>query len=184
MGSFSTKSKEIRDRFSSEYDVDDLAINDQIMLDELSTAMAQLELLNAELDTLLTADEIDLRRVSDVNKVISTTRADISKIQEDLRITRKTRKEKSDSVPEFIRDLKQRASKFLEERMSHLYCPSCKTLVCSVWFLSYEQPNKILLECPKCGHKFIVESQTLNNRTNDLQRLVPYSQSKRSTKEE
>lgn len=184
MGSFTSKSKEIRDRFTSEYDVDDLAINDQIMLDELSTAMAQLELLNGELDTLLAADEIDLRRVSDINKVISTTRADISKIQEDLRITRKTRKEKSDSVPEFIRDLKLRASKFIEERMSHLYCPSCKTLVCSVWLLDYNKQNKILLECPKCGHRFIVESELLVKRTNDLQRLVPFSEAKRMLKEE
>lgn len=174
MPDFITLSQKIRGDFEQEYDTDDLAVNDRVMLDELSTAMAQLELLNNELNILLEESPIDTRRVSEINKVISGIRTDVSRIQDDLRITRKTRKEKSDSVPEFIRDLKARASRFLEERMSYIYCPNCKTLVATLWLLDYSKPNKFLFTCPKCRHDFIIESALLDARTNNKERIVPY----------
>lgn len=175
MQDFITLSQKIRADFEKEYDTEDLAVNDRIMLDELSTAMAQLELLNMELNTLLQESPIDTRRVTEVNKAISVIRTDISKIQDDLRITRKTRKEKTESIPEFIHDLKTRAAKFLSERLSYIYCPSCNTLVATIWLLDYNSSSKFLLVCPTCNNDFIINASQLDQRTNNRERVVPYS---------
>lgn len=171
---FNRRVKQIRASFDEEYETEDIAANDKFMLDELATAMAQLEMLNAELQEALTETPMDTHKISDLNRIISGIRSDISKIQDDLKITRKTRKEKTDSIPDYIQDLKRRAAKFMHERMLQIYCPRCHSLIATIWLLDFKSANKFAFTCPQCKYEFIEESQLLEHHTNDKERIVPY----------
>ncbi len=161
------------DQFLKDYDVEDLTSGDMLALEELSRALAQLEIFGEMLKEQLGNEDVNLRAVQDLNKIISTARSDISKLQDDLKISRKTRKEKTESVPDFIKDLKKRAKHFLESRLAYIYCPKCKTLLANVWLLDYNAGARFRFVCPNCKDDFMLYDFNLAERTNDPERIVP-----------
>jgi len=96
-----------------------------------------------------------------INKQCSQLRNDVSKLQQDLNITRKSRQDsEGQSVTDFVIDLKARAKSFLADRLCEVYCPECKMLIAKVWFLYKDADNSLRLICGRenCGHDFTVTS--------------------------
>lgn len=163
------------DEFGEDYDLTDLKINDKEILRALVQATLALESYELYLfkqrqidggklnmDNILVFDKI--------NKVMSDLRADISKLQGDLKITRKIRQgDKTESVLVYLEDLKQKARKFYESRMMYVTCPKCNQLLFSGWFLFPKAKNKITFTCNRfiddndviCGNTFSVTSEEL-----------------------
>jgi hypothetical protein len=104
-------------------------------------------------------------------------RSDISKLQDDLKITRKLRKsEKEQTVVSFIFNIQNKAQEFYEQKMSYIFCPKCNMLLGTIWTLyPDEERNKIKLVCNRkteegeiCGTVVMVGTKELleNRSTN------------------
>mgnify|MGYP006310932343 CR=1 FL=1 len=164
------------DELSEEYDLTDLAANDKMQLQNLAEAMTQLDQYTDILQRELSKEDEDLTisRIKSLQKLISDTRKDISSISDDLKIYRKNRDKSEEDLATYISSLKERASKFLDDRFSYIYCTECKTLVATIWLLEYKN-GKSNFVCPKCGNSFIVAHGQLNKRKNREDALVPIS---------
>ena len=78
---------------------------------------------------------------------MSDLRADISKFQLDLNITRKVRKSDQDvSVMAYIEGLKDKAKKFYENKMGYIFC-ECGMLLGTVWTQYPNEANTIRVKC-------------------------------------
>lgn len=139
--------------FSDEYDLTDLKINDRAALRALIQAFIALEDYEQLLFGLRSADESinadNIYIFEKVNKVLSDLREDISNLQDDLKITRKSRKsDQETSLIEYLESLKEKARKFYESKMQYVYCDKCNTLLGTIWTLyPEEKKNKIRLKC-------------------------------------
>ena len=160
--------------FGEDYDLSDLKINDREILRALVQATLSLEHLELWLYKQRQADEklgMDNILVFDkVNKVASDLRSDISKLQGDLKITRKIRQsDKTESVLAYLDDLKEKARKFYESRMMYVTCPKCNQALFSGWFLFPKAKNKLTFTCSRviedentlCGNVFSITSEEL-----------------------
>lgn len=143
--------KEI-EKFSEDYDLSDMKINDQIGLRALAQAMITLNDLEhasyrmrregINLDNIVLADKIA--------KQMSDLRNDIIRLQDDLKISRKARKgEKEESVQSFLEEMKVKAKEFYEERMAYVLCPECNMLLGTVWFHYPEEKNSVRFTCKR-----------------------------------
>jgi len=165
------------DEFGEDYDLDDLKVNDMLTLRALAQAYIKLEdLENYDYD-LRTNKDLKLDDMLDMDKLnnmMSKLRGDISKMQEDLQITKKARKGDTEAtVLSELERLKKAASDFYEERMFYVWCDKCKMLLFTGWFLyPDESQNKITLKCNRripindeefeiCGHKLTITSKEL-----------------------
>ena len=112
-------------------------------------------------------------------KMKSDLRSDISKMQDDLKITRRLRKtDKEVTVLQMLDELKKKAKEFYDQKMAMIYCPKCNTLIATLCVLyPAEERNKISLTCHRemdngkiCGEKFSVTTVELlqNLGTNKL----------------
>jgi hypothetical protein len=119
-----------------------------------------------------------------INNMMTTLRRDISNMQNDLKITRKVRKgDKEESVINYIEDLKLKAKKFYDQKMSYVFCPKCNMLLATVWTLYPYGKNKITLTCNRklqngdlCNTTFTVSSKELvEKRGSNNQELLPES---------
>ncbi len=174
-------------RFSEDYDLSDLKINDREILRGLVQAIIALEdyeqLLFLVRDNGIGTDNILL--IDKIQGVMSSLRKDISSFQNDLNITRKIRKSDRDtSVIAFIEDLKTKARTFYASRMSYVFCEKCNTLLATLWTLYPESDkNKLTLTCEHensdgtlCGHKTTVTSkQLLELRGTNNKKVMPDS---------
>jgi RNase P subunit RPR2 len=147
--------------FEQDYDLDEMLINDKLLLRALAQALIELEDLEvmsyrlrmeAEGDAGLTGD-ITLK-MDKLSQNKNKLRQDISRIQDDLKITRKVRNsDKDESAKSFLEDLKRKAKKFYDEKMFYIYCPECNSLIGTIWLQSWEsKQNVINLFCSKCGY--------------------------------
>ena len=143
--------------FKSEYDLSELAANDILQLRSLAEAMSSLDVYNEMLEQELAEDPRSIKNIADIQKLITEAGKNISTISGDLKIDRKNRERKTESVPDYVRDLKSRARKFLEQRMVYIYCPKCKTLLMSAWLLDLNAGNKFKFNCSNCKHSFVVD---------------------------
>lgn len=160
------------EEFEKDYDLTDLKINDKETLRALIQAIISLEDYEQILFRLRTKG-IDVDNIyffEKVNKVMSDLRADISKLQDDLKITRKIRKsDQETSFLQLIENLKEKARKFYESKMNYVFCPKCNTLIATVWFLYPElKTNKLKLHCGKklvsgevCSGEILIGSKEL-----------------------
>jgi hypothetical protein len=174
--------------FGVDYDLDDLNSNDKLILRALSQAMINLE--DIELETYairsngdgLTIDNLTLYK--ELSKVASDLRSDISKLQDDLKITRKVRKsDKDQSTIQYIEDLKRKAKEFYESKMQLVFCPKCNTWIGSIWYLyPTDDRSYVVLHCNRemedgtiCGERIKVSISELikNGGTNKID--VPMS---------
>ena len=135
--------------FEKDYELGDLKYNDKQMLNSLIEGLLSLEDLEEhsrkirEKDFLTEDDIEDLRKLT---FTISKQRTDLSKIQDDLKIARKGRESEKDlSVLNYIETLKKQASEFYEKKMNYVFCPKCKQLLFTGWFLFPEEDNAIKL---------------------------------------
>lgn len=160
------------DNFGEDYDLSDLKANDKLTLRALAQAYIQLEDLESYLYNLRSEGltENIIFSTERINSISSTLRKDISSMQVDLNITRKARKgDKEATVIEELEFLKNKAKEFYEQRMFYVWCPECKMLLFTGWFLyPKEKGNKIQLVCNRkldndktCGHKLIITGREL-----------------------
>lgn len=163
---FETRIQNKIDEFSKDYDIDDLKINDMLTLRALAQAYITLE--DYEHFTYnLRSSGLDLNRILEFEKVsnmMSTLRADISKMQNDLGITRKIRKgEKEEGIRSELEIIKEKAKNFYEQKMFYIFCPKCKRLLSTTWFLYPSLNNKLQFVCGNkdCGERFVISSKEL-----------------------
>lgn len=166
--------------FEEDYDLSDMKINDKDSLRALIQAHISLEDYEQVLFNMRNSGgitEASLYTTEKLQKVMSDLRADISKLQNDLNITRKIRKSDQDvSVLAFITNLKEKAKKHYESKMSYIFCPKCNLLLGTIWTLYPEENNKISLTCnrtlddgSKCGNVVTITTKELwvNRGTNN-----------------
>lgn len=170
--------------FSEDYDISDLKINDKETLRALIQALISLEDYEQAMFKLRGEgiNSNNLQLMEKVNKMMSDLRSDVSKLQNDLNITRRYRKsDKEASVINYIDSLKEKAREFIEAKHSYIYC-ECGMLLGTVWTLYPNEPrNKIQLVCNRkledgtiCGKKTTVTTDELqeNNGTNKSE-IIP-----------
>jgi hypothetical protein len=137
--------------FGEDYDLTDLKINDKYDLRALAAAVLHLE------DYDMIVNKINADGISDgniyilnqVSKIQTDLRSDIAKIQDSLKISRKSRRsEKQEDAVSALEEIKAKAKKFYEQRMMYIFCPKCNELLATMWF-QYPQfkTNKIKLQC-------------------------------------
>lgn len=174
---FEERIEEKLDEFGKDYDLNDLKINDMLTLRALAQAYIKLEDLENYDYHLRTDKELELDNMMDMDKLnnmMSKLRGDMSKMQDDLRMTRKARKGDTDAtVLSELDRLKKAASEFYEERMSYIWCDKCKMLLATLWTLyPEEKANKITLKCCRkipisddeyeiCGNKLTITTKEL-----------------------
>lgn len=173
-------------KFSDDYDLTDLKINDWAILRALIQAILALEDYEQVLyETRQNGiDPNNILVIDKLQKIMSDLRKDISNFQTDLNITRKHRKsDQETSVVAYIDSLKEKARKFYESRMSYIYCPKCSTLLMTAWSLYPESNNKIVLVCQQkdkndnlCGEKVTITTKELiKNRGTNNRDVMPES---------
>ncbi len=175
------------DEFDKDYDLSDLKINDRDSLRALIQKQLTLEDYEQYMYALRSEgiNETQLGTIEKFQKAMESLTSDISKIQNDLMITRKVRKSDQDvSVMAYIDGVKDKAKRFYESKMSYVFCEKCDMLLATLWTLYPEEDrNKIALVCHRkladgteCGHKTIVDTKTLleNRGTNKLE-ITPES---------
>lgn len=152
--------------FEEDYDLSNMTANDRLALIELARIFVMLDQVQRRLNKL---EDLELEEFEKLNKIISVMRSDASKLQKDLNITRQARQDSgSQSVVDFIEDLKKRAKVFIQDRLASIYCPECGMLIAKAWFLYPEADNRIHLECRRegCKHTFGVTSSELTSGKN------------------
>lgn len=173
--------------FEQDYDLSDLKINDRDTLRALIQSQITLEDYEQHMFKLRSEglSESQLFAIEKFQKAMSDLRADISKLQNDLNITRKIRKSDQDvSVMAYIENLKSKAKVFYESKMSYIFCEKCNMLLATIWtHYPDEDRNKIALVCnritadgTKCGHKTIVDTKKLyESRGTNKKEITPES---------
>lgn len=163
------------DEFERDYEVSDMKVNDFLALRALAQAFITLEDLEHYSYTLRHEgiDENTISKLARIGELMSAIRRDISTLQADLKISRKSRKgDKEESVLNFLEDLKSKAAKFYKDRMFYVFCPKCNMLMFTGWFLWPEGNNKVRLHCErvlengeKCtGTVFVSSKELVDNR--------------------
>lgn len=175
------------DEFENDYDLSDMKINDMDTLRALIQAQITLEdyeqyIFRKRAEGIT---ESSIFSVEKIHKVMSDLRADISKFQQDLNITRKVRKsDREASTIAYLADLQAKGKKFYESKMSYIFCPKCDMLLGTFWTtFPQEDRNKIHLICgrtmpdgSKCGEKVIVGTkELLKNRGTNSKTVTPES---------
>ena len=174
------------EEFKIDFDFSDMKINDMLLVRALAQAMISLEDLEQVFYKLrlegITLGNITL--LEKVSKQMTDLRSDISKMQDDLKITRRIRKsDKEESVVFYLESLKQKAHEFYEQKMNYIVCDKCNMLLATVWFLYPYAENKISLTCNRdlgngevCGNKVITSSkQLMDNRSSNKPEVFPKS---------
>lgn len=169
--------------FEKDYEIGDLKYNDKQMLNSLIEGLIALEDLEEHSRKIREKEFLDEDSIEDLRKLtftISKQRTDISKIQDDLRIARKGRESEKDlSVLNYIEKLKKDAALFYEKKQNYVFCPKCRMLLFTGWFLYPDENNAIKLTCGRtyqddesmekesgCGHTFTVTSKELVEKKN------------------
>lgn len=183
-----TRIQEKLEEFEKDYDISDLKYNDKEILRSMMIALISLEDLDIEYYSILSdgvgADNLLL--LDKVRGMSSKLMSDISKMQDDLKISRKIRKSnKEESVINYIEDLKQKAIEFAETRMHYIFCPKCNLLLSTVWLLyDDEKMNTITLKCNRkvddgdgnektCGEVVKVNLVELKETKSNKPKLLP-----------
>lgn len=156
------------DELANDYDMADMKSNDMIQIRAL--ALAQIQLEDLEQVAWQARQEVDYNSVQildKVNRILSSLRDDISKISNDLQLTRKIRKQSREtSVIDAINDLREKARRFYKERMLYVFCPECRMLLCTLWLMYADGKNTLRLQCDRCNHKFTQELAPLYKTDN------------------
>ena len=149
-------------RLGNDYDTTDMNRNDLTILQRMATVLVRLTSSEAVLEQVIRSGDISISEAQREEQRLSTMRTDLLKLQDSLGIARSKRKSSIEEDPRLLfQDIKQRAAKFFEDRLSWILCPKCKTLICSVNFLYPDEANKLTLVCGKCGETFTLSSKDI-----------------------
>lgn len=164
------------EEFKQEYDIDDLKINDRLLLRALMQSIITVEELNKTSYNLrgVGISQNNIVVAEKINRMITEQLNMISKMQDDLKITRRIRKGDSEiSAANYIESLKIKAKEFYDQRMQVVTCPKCKHWIFSGWYLYPYESNKVTLVCnttmedgTKCGEVIKLNSSDLFNSKN------------------
>lgn len=170
-GDTTDKVERMLEAFEKDYDLSGMAANDLVALRNLAQQYVYMKEINKRIEvSLLDSDTAtDLERLI---RIAGNVQKLITDIQTNLAITRKQRKvDKEQDIVTAWDDLKQRAKRFLSERLSYIYCPECRMLLANVWFLyPDEEKNVLRLRCNRiiddtsgkiCNNEFTVTSREL-----------------------
>lgn len=174
------------EEFSQDYDIDDMKINDMLLLRALAQSLIHLEDMEVLSYNLRKEgiSEDNILFFDKLSNVMTNLRRDISKMQDDLKITRKIRKgDKEEGVIAMLDSLKEKARIFYQNKLNHIICPNCNMLISSVWFLYPEDKNKITLICKRnlgdgnfCNTVVTITSKELmENRGSNKPEVLPES---------
>jgi hypothetical protein len=154
--------------FGEDYDLSDMKINDRLVLRNLIIAIITLEELEETFASMRTdISEGNMLMVDRLAGVMSKLRKDISDMQNDLKLTRKIRKEgREESFLAWMDKMKERAAEFYREKSLSIFCPDCRMMLSSVWLIYPEGDNKISLHCKRCDSFVEVELKYLYDTDN------------------
>lgn len=173
---FEARVEETMSSFEDDYDLSDMKFNDTSTLQALSRAYISLQDID---DILKGLRGEDLRKHSylltimeKLSRIASDYRRDISKMEDDLKISRKIRKSTGEeSAREELKKLREKASKYYTKVMGYVFCPECKMLLATVWTLyPDEEENELHFKCNRpmdesgenfCGHTFSITTKKL-----------------------
>lgn len=186
---FEERIKGKMDEYAEDYDLTDMKFNDRETLRALCQAQIQLEDLEQFSYEIRNSNQgITLNNLTLLDKLaqqMSRTRLDLSKLQEDLKISRKLRQtDKSlDAISELDR-VKALAKQFYEEKMIYIFCPKCNQLLSTNWILFSDADNIMRLECKRvlgdrdgeiCGNVFDVHFKDLVQKGSNKPEIMPES---------
>jgi hypothetical protein len=174
------------EKFEEDYDLSDMKINDKETLRALAQNLITLEdLENFMFKTRMAGiSDQNLMLIDKTTQQMSRIRSDISKQQDDLKITRKSRKaDKEESILSLLKVSEEKAKRFYEARMSYIYCEECNMLLGTAWFLWPNADNKLSFKCNRkldtgeiCKGKTVVSSKELmKNRGTNKPSILPES---------
>lgn len=155
--------------FESDYDLSDMKINDKLVLRNLIISLLSLEDLETKFAGLrMDVSEETIVLLDKLSRVMASLRSDISSMQNDLKLTRKIRKEgQEENFMTWLDNTKRKAMKFYEQKMLYIFCTECKMLLANVWLLyPDEELNEIELHCKRCGHIVVEELAPLYKTKN------------------
>ena len=173
--------------FDADYDLSDMKFNDRETLRGLCQALIQLEdLEQVSYGIRNEARGIDLNNLTLLDKIaqqMSRTRLDMLKMQEELKISRKVRQlDKNISAIAELEKLKKDAKVFYRQKMIYVFCPKCKMLLGTSWFLFNEADNVMRFECHRildtgeiCGHTFDVKSKDTYEQGSNTPEVMPHA---------
>ena len=157
------------DKMAVEYDLEDMNANDRSALLDLAKISIDIEDTQKLYRVKLANENIDWFELEKITNNLKVLRGDRSKIEYDLNITRRSRQSSEEASPVVaLDDWKKRAKKMLEDRLSFCYCPKCKMLLATVWFLRPESGNSLTLTCSRetCKNVFTVTGSELIAKKN------------------
>ncbi|KKN45724.1 hypothetical protein LCGC14_0680420 [marine sediment metagenome] len=157
--------------FGGDYDLSDMKVNDRLVLRNLIRSIISLEDFEDIYEGIrrkpITKDNVII--FDRIAGVMSKLRSDISSMQNDLKLTRKIRKDsREDNFISYLENLKLKARKFYKQKSLHIFCPQCKYLLATVWLLYADSNNTLYLECgnKECNNKFDIELSKLYETEN------------------
>ena len=148
--------------FADDYDLSDMKINDRLVLRNLIRSLVSLEDFE-DISQVLRGDAINRDNIivfDRISNVMSRLRSDISSMQNDLKLTRRIRKDsREEDFISYLENLKIKARKFYKQKSLHIFCPKCRFLLATVWLLYPDEHNFLHLECgnKKCRHLVRIE---------------------------
>jgi len=158
--------------FEEDYDLSDLKINDRLVLRNLIRAIISLEEL--ENDFYFLRQQIsdgNILLLDRLSKVMNNLRKDISEMQNDLKLTRRIRKDsQEENFATYLNNIQEKARKFYKEKMVYVFCPKCRMLLATIWLLySGDETANLHLTCnrEKCGYSFttnLIKLYSTDNR--------------------
>jgi len=154
--------------FENDYDLSDLKINDRLVLRNLIRAIITLEDLENNFSLLkIDVSNSNILLLDRLSKVMNHLRRDISEMQDDLKLTRRIRKEsQEENFATYLADLQNKARRFYRQKMLYIFCPECRRLLSTVWLLQTEANNILNLECSNCKNKFAITLSELYSTDN------------------
>lgn len=142
--------------FEDDYDLSDMKINDRLVLRNLIITIISLEDLELEFSSMKNEiNESNILLLDRLSNIMSRLRKDISEMQNDLKLTRKIRKEgQEESFIAWLDKVKGYADEFYTEKTLSVFCPKCRFFLASVWLLYPEESNILKLKCRNCENEF------------------------------
>jgi hypothetical protein len=155
---------------AKDYDLSDLNSNDRMVLRALVQTLISLEDYETMAYQMRNQEQLDIETVEKLNRVLSSLRSDVSKLQDDLKITRKVRQnDKEESMLAMIDSTLKKAKEFYESRMAYVFCPTCNMLLATLWVINpKEKKNKITLYCTRPLENGDICGTTVNVGTKEL----------------
>lgn len=149
---------EILKDYSDKYDLATLSSpNDRANLEMLINNQVIVESIQSKLQEV--AEDDPVANIELVQRLGSALKDMIERnlqLERALALDRKTRNSsQSESVADYIVNLKQIAQDFIERRLIKLYCPSCKILLMRFSSVHDHNPFSISVKCTQCNQDVI-----------------------------